>query len=96
MDLYLFKTNGDRNNEEIRMVYINDDDLVSCKVGYIYNLVDYINYNIHGTARMEFINFTGNKLDFIVRAITRYKSIVGSIGYNSLIIKEKKKRVRGR
>lgn len=96
MDLYLFKTNGDKNNEEIRMVYINDDDLVSCKVGNIYNLVDYINYNIHGTARMEFINFTGNKLDFIVRAITRYKSIVGSIGYNSLIIKEKKKRVRGR
>lgn len=95
MNLYVFKYNRYKNNDIIELTYIDGNNVVYNVIGDIYNLVDYINYNIKDNAKLKFVNFTGNKLDFIVSAITRYKSIITAREYYSLIIKDKK-RIRGR
>lgn len=95
MDLYVFVNNCNKIGEEIVMGHFSDDDVEISKIGNIYNLVDYINYNINDLAKIKLVNFTGNKLEFITKAITRYKSIVSNEEYYSLVIKNKI-RVRGR
>lgn len=95
MNLYEFIDNGNKINEEIKMTHISNTDVEYCMIGNIYNLVDYINYSISGPAKIKLVNFTGNKLDFIIKAITKYKTIVSNGEYYSLIINDKK-RIRGR
>ena len=95
MDLYIFINNCNKRGEEIVMEHFRDDDVISSRIGNIYNLIDYINYNINDLAKIKLVNFTGNKLEFIVNAITRYKSIVSNEEYYSLVIKNKI-RVRGK
>ncbi len=95
MDLYIFEHNGNKVNEEIKLTYICGDNVVESIIGNIYNLVDYINYNIEGPAKVKFVNFIGNKINFIVSAITRYKTIISNEEYYSIVIKNKK-RIRGR
>ena len=95
MNLYIFMYNKYKNNEIVELIHIDNDNITYNIIGNIYNLVDYINYNIKDNAKIKFVNFAGNKLDFIVSAITRYKSIISMEEYYSLIIKDKR-RIRGK
>ena len=94
MDLYIFEHNGEKINEEIKLTHTYGDNIEEAIIGNIYNVIDYIG-NIEGTAKVKFVNFTGNKLYFIVKSITKYKTIVSDEEYYSIIIKDKK-RIRGR
>lgn len=96
MNLYIFRHNGEKINEEIEMIKIEDNTIFHSKIGNIYNLIDYINYNIQDNSKVKFLNFTGNKLNLIISAITRYKDITSVNEYYSIIIRTKKRTNRGR
>ena len=96
MRTYIFNHNGETINEEINMILIEENNISRRKIGNIYNLVDYINYNIEDNSKIRLINFTGNKINFIIKAITKYRNITRVDEYYSLIINSKKRRIRGR
>ena len=95
MNTYIFEHNGEKINEQIKLTYIDEDNIKSAIIGNIYNTIDYINNNIEECSKVKLDNFTGNKIDFIIKSITRYKQIVACGEYYSIIIKNKK-RIRGR
>lgn len=95
MNLYIFVYHVKKITEEIQLIHIKDNNICISRIGNIYNLVDYINNNIKETSKIKFNNFPGNKLSFIVSAITKYKKITSAEEYYSLIVTNKK-RIRGR
>lgn len=92
MDLYKFMRTGNKIDEEINLIHYSEGIMNFERIGNIYNLVDYINYSDIVNAKLEFDGFTGNQLDFIVKALTRYKSLVSIDEYNTLIISNKKEK----
>lgn len=95
MNTYIFKHNGEMINEEISVEYTHNDNIIYGIIGNIYNLVDYINNNVKDNSKIKFVNFTGNKLEFIVNSVTRYRKITSVSEYYSLTVRDKK-RIRGR
>ena len=95
MGLYLFVHNGERIKEEIDLYYTDGKDINYIKIGNMYNLFDYICYNINTDSKLKFINFTNNKLDSILRVIVSNKEC-NVTDYNEIKIKGNKKRIRGR
>lgn len=94
MNLYIFKHNGETVKEEIEMIWTDGEKLIKKIVGNIYNLVDFINYTIEDNSKIKFVNFTGNKLEFIVKAVTKYRDITKVDEYYSLIVgKAKSKKI---
>lgn len=95
MNTYIFEHNGEKINEQIKITYIDEGNISSAIIGNIYNAIDYINNNIEEYSKVKLDNFTGNKIEFIIKNIIRYKQIVACGEYYSIIIKDKK-RIRGR
>lgn len=96
MILYVYKHNGDKINEEIEMIRTDGEKIIKRNIGNIYNLVDYINYEVEDNSKVKFINFTGNKLEFIVKSITKYREVTKIDEYYSLIIGKTKTKIRGK
>ena len=96
MGLYLFVHNGERVKEEIDLYYTDGKDINYIKIGNMYNLFDYICYNINTDGKLKFINFTNNKLEDVLRVTTSNKDIEKITNYNEIKIKGNKKRIRGR
>ena len=90
---YIFICNNDKINEKIGLMYIGDD-IYSEFIGNIYNLVDYINFSINDCVKIKFVNFTDNKINFVINAITKYKRIVSTEECYSIVIDNKKKNKR--
>ena len=82
---YIFICNNDKINEKIGLMYIGDD-IYSEFIGNIYNLVDCV--------KIKFVNFTDNKINFVINAITKYKRIVSTEECYSIVIDNKKKNKR--
>lgn len=96
MNLYIFKHNGDKINEEIEMINTDGENINKKVVGNIYNVVDFINYEVEDNSKIKFINFTGNKLEFIVKAVTKYREVTKVDEYYSLVLGNKKSKKRGK
>ena len=54
----------------------------------------YFKYNNFNSDKILFCNFTGNQLEKLIIYISKYKCIDTILGYNSMIISNKKK-IRG-
>lgn len=96
MRKYIFRNNQDKINEEIQMFMQKEDNIEEKVIGNIYNLVDYINNNSFQSDELVFMNFSGDKMKFIISSITKYKNIITTSDYNAIIVSDKKIKIRGR
>jgi len=94
MKRYVFKHNQDKINEKIVLVKNNDGNIEEQEIGTIYNLVDFINNTHFENNELAFVNFTGDKMNFIISSITRYKNIVTVNDYNIIIVSDKKIKIK--
>lgn len=94
MNTYIFDNNQDKINEKIQMIFVGEDTIFDKEIGNMYNLYDYFRDNNFNSDKILFCNFTGNQLEKLIIYISKYKCIDTILGYNSMIISNKKK-IRG-
>lgn len=91
MDTYIFDNNQDKTNEIIQMIFMGENTIYIEEIGNMYNLYDYFRDNNFNSDKILFCNFTGNQLEKLIFYISKYKCIDTILGYNSMIISNKKK-----
>lgn len=94
MNTYIFDNNQDKTNEKIQMIFMGENTIYAEEIGNMYNLYDYFRDNSFNSDKILFCNFTGNQLEKVIFYISKYKHIDSILGYNSMIISNKKK-IRG-
>lgn len=94
MNTYIFDNNQDKTNEKIQMVFMGENTIYTEEIGNMYNLYDYFKDNNFNSDKILFCNFTGNQLEKLIIYISKYKCIDTILGYNNMIISNKKK-IRG-
>jgi len=96
MECYAFYHNNDKTNEIINLIYSCDNVFVCERIGNIYNMIDYIN-SMHVTnSEISFNNFKGNQINYVMSKITSTKDIISISDYNTFIISDKKRKIRGK
>lgn len=96
MDTYAFSHNQDKINETIDLIHIGDNVAEYEVIGNIYNLIEYINNSNMINSKIIFVNFKINQMNYVLSNITRNKNIDNIDGYNSVIISDKKRKIRGK
>lgn len=98
MDNYIFSHNQNKNKacELITMTRFTSDGIECKDLGNIYNLVDYINSSNFYNSTLTFQNFKGNQIKFVIMAITKYKNIDSVKTYDTIIVSNRKRKIRGR
>lgn len=96
MNLYIFRHNGETVKEEIEMIWTDGEKLTKKIVGNIYNLVDFLNYKAPDNSKVKFSNFTVNKLEFIIKSVTKYRDVTIVDEYCSIVLGKVKNKQRGK
>ncbi len=91
---YLFNYNKINNIENITVFYYSpeEDKLITENIGTIYNVIDFIRYDIKNDSTITLAGFKGNQVEEILSYITHEKTISQIEGYNSFTVKNKKKK----
>lgn len=94
MNTFIFDNNQDKTNEIIQMIFMGENTIYTEEIGNMYNLYDYFKDNNFNSDKILFCNFPNNQLEKVIFHISKYKHIDSILGYNSIIISNKKK-IRG-
>ena len=94
MNIYAINYIKNKTAEEIEIIYFGEDTFYHKPLGDIYNLYDFIINNDFDNDKLTFCNFPNNQLEKVIFHISKYKHIDSILGYNSIIISNKKK-IRG-
>lgn len=94
MNIYAINYIKNKTTEEIEIIYFGEDNVYHKPLGDIYNLYDFIINNDFDNDKLTFCNFPNNQLEKVIFHISKYKHIDSILGYNSMIISNKKK-IRG-
>ena len=95
MDHYTFGYYKNNNLEEIFAFHEGDDFFDIKEIGSIYNVISYLdNLNI-GKGQVTFLGFKANQIAKIIYHVIKNKDIVETYTYNSFVLRDKKRFVRG-
>jgi len=95
MKNYIFEYNKKNGIEKVKLIYTENNTIYCKYIGDIYSVAHYINNNIDTKTKIDFLNFTENKLKYLINTIIKYQKIERINNYNSLVINIKK-RIRGK
>lgn len=83
------------SKDKMTLICLEEDNIYGIDFDNIYSLIDFIINTKFNNDEVSFTGFTFDNLKYIISYICKYKEINFIEGYNTLIVSDKKIKIRG-